>query len=256
MTPSFLKKARGSVRLAAMLAAAAAISVGAAQVGAQIPAPGGPGHVRSTAPEVIEVVQLHHMDQMNDLNDAQTALRNVMPWLKIYGMPSRQTIVMRGTQEEIDTAKKLLAEFDRPGVFYRLTYTIGGGDAGAARKISLVVSAYGKQTLKEGKRVPLVTGSTGTGADQTTQVQYVDLGILLEASMMGTRLTTKIEESAASEEKSGLGAQDPVIRQTMFEGSAPLVVGKPIVLGTINVPGSTRAQQISVTAELLAGERE
>lgn len=257
MTPSRMEKARGSVRLAAMLAAAAAISVGAARVCAQIPLPDVDRHARATAPEFVETVQLHHMDQRNDLNDAQTALRNVLPWLKIYGMESRQTIVMRGTQDEIDTAKKLLADFDRPAVFYRLTYTIGGsGDAGAARKVSIVVSAFGKETLKEGKRMPLVTGSTGQGSDQNTQVQYIDLGILLEASTMGSQLHTKIEESAASEEKSGVGAQDPVIRQTMFEGSAPLVVGKPIVLGTINVPGTTRQQQISVTAELLSGGRE
>lgn len=257
MTPSRMEKARGSARLAAMLAAAAAIAFGAVQAGAQIPAPGGDLHVRSTAPEVVEAVQLHHMDQRNDLNDAQTALRNVMPWLKIYGMASRQTIVMRGTQDEIDTAKKLLADFDHPTVFYRLNYTIGGsGDAGAARKISIVVSALGKETLKEGKRMPLVTGSTGTGSEQNTQVQYIDLGILLEASTMGTQLHTKIEESAATEEKSGLGAQDPVIRQTMFEGSAPLVLGRSIVLGTINVPGSTHPQQISVTAELLSGSQQ
>lgn len=257
MKPSHVQRARRGVRFAWIAALVIAAFACADFVRAQIPLPGVDGHARATAPEVVEMVQLHHMDQRNDLNDAQTALRNVLPWLKIYGMASRQTLVMRGTQEEIDTAKKLLAELDRPAVFYRLTYTIGGsGDAGATRKISIVVSALGKETLKEGKRMPLVTGSTGAGSDKTTQVQYVDLGILLQASTMGTQLHTKIEESAASEEKSGLGAQDPVIRQTVFEGSAPLVVGKPMVLGTINVPGSTRQEQISVTAELLSGGEE
>jgi hypothetical protein len=52
-----------------------------------------------------------------------------------------------------------------------------------------------------------------------------------------------------SEEKSGVGPQDPVVRQNVLNGTSTLALGKPLVLGSIEVPGSTRRQEIEVLAE-------
>ena len=102
----------------------------------------------------------------------------------------------------------------------------------------------------------VVTGTIDAArATPGTQVQYVDVGLSIEASVDGyadgLRLRTKVEQSSLAEEKSGMGAQDPVIRQTVLEGTSTLALGKPLVLGSMDLPGSTRKQDIEVVAELV-----
>jgi hypothetical protein len=38
----------------------------------------------------------------------------------------------------------------------------------------------------------------------------------------------------------------------MLEGMSSLTVGKPVVLGSLDVPGTTRRQEIEVVTELLS----
>jgi hypothetical protein len=84
---------------------------------------------------------------------------------------------------------------------------------------------------------------------------YVDVGLNLEAYLEGEtdglRLRTKVEQSSLAEEKSAGTAQDPVIRQTVLEETAILVPGKPMLLGSLDLPGSTRRQEIEVISELV-----
>jgi hypothetical protein len=65
------------------------------------------------------------------------------------------------------------------------------------------------------------------------------------------RLRTKVEQSSIAEQPSGIGSQDPVIRQTLIEGSSILTLGKPLSLGSIDIPGSTRHLDVEVMAETI-----
>ena len=47
------------------------------------------------------VFYLANVTQQNDLNDVQTALRNVLVDAKLYGLPSQNAIVMRGTPDQL-----------------------------------------------------------------------------------------------------------------------------------------------------------
>jgi len=67
----------------------------------------------------------------------------------------------------------------------------------------------------------------------------------------GVRLRTKVVQSSVAEERSSVGAPDPIIRQTTLEGTSTLVQGKTLVLGSLDVPGSTRQQEVEVVAELV-----
>ena len=67
----------------------------------------------------------------------------------------------------------------------------------------------------------------------------------------GVKLKTKVEQSSIAEQKSGVGEQDPIVRQTVLEGTYILTEGKPLVLGSIDLPGSTRHQDVEVVEELL-----
>jgi hypothetical protein len=98
--------------------------------------------------------------------------------------------------------------------------------------------------------VPIVTGVSGE-KDAATQVQYVDVGLNLDATIEGNTLRVKLEESALSVEKAAAAVSDPVLDQTVFEGSAALTLGKPITLGSLAIPGSTHREEIEATVEVI-----
>jgi type II secretory pathway component GspD/PulD (secretin) len=119
-----------------------------------------------------------------------------------------------------------------------------------------VVASGDKTTLKQGSRVPIVTGmydEEKQGAN--SQVQYQDVGLSIEASIYvyldGLKLRTKMEQTSLGDDKSGVGPQDPVVRQTVLEGTSTLTQGKPLQVGSFDVPGSTRRQMVEVVAELV-----
>jgi hypothetical protein len=58
-------------------------------------------------------------------------------------------------------------------------------------------------------------------------------------------------QSSIAEDKSAADTRDPVIRQTTLEGTSTLVQGKPLVLGSLDIPGSTRHQEVEVVSELV-----
>lgn len=63
--------------------------------------------------QAVQTFYLSNAWQQNDLNDVQTALRNVLTSAKIYGVPSQNAIVMRGTPDELQLAQKLINDLDK-----------------------------------------------------------------------------------------------------------------------------------------------
>jgi hypothetical protein len=175
-------------------------------------------------------------------------------------VPSQSAISIRGSAEDISLAQKIVSDLDRNKKTYRLTYTITDMESGkraAPQRFSIIVASGTKTDLKQGSKVPIVIGTYAeTGpASQNSQVQYQDIGFEIEVSLNtyldGVRLLTKIGESSVAEEKSGVGAQDPIFRQTTLEGTSTLVLGKPLVLGSLDIPGTTRRQEVDVVAEAI-----
>jgi type II secretory pathway component GspD/PulD (secretin) len=210
----------------------------------------------NTAPETSETIFLSNATGPNDMNDIQTALRNNFTHARMYGVAGRYAVTVRASAEEMQGIKRMIAELDRPKKIYRVTYNISDVENGkriAAQHYSLIVAAGNKTILRQGNRVPLIVGMTGEAANapQSSQVQYIDVGLNIDASIDGTELRTKVEQTSVTEEKSGVVAPDPIIHQTMLEGMSALAPGKPIVLGSLDVPGSTRRQEIEVTTEVL-----
>ncbi|HVN93114.1 MAG TPA: cohesin domain-containing protein [Terracidiphilus sp.] len=64
--------------------------------------------------EAVQTFYLTNAWQQNDLNDVQTALRNVMPEAKVYGVQSQNAIVMRATPDELLLAQQLIDDLDKP----------------------------------------------------------------------------------------------------------------------------------------------
>ena len=209
--------------------------------------------------EIYQTLYLTNLTQQSDLNEILNDLRNMLSNAHLYGMPSQNAISIRATPEDIQIAQKILADLDRGKKLYRLTYTINESDSGkrtGTQTFTLVVASGGKTTFKQGSRVPIVTGSYDSAASTSnTQVQYQDVGLAIEASadsnLDGLRLRSKVEQTKVADEKSGVGAQDPIVGQTVLDGTSTLATGKPLILGSLDVPGTTRKQEIEVVAELV-----
>jgi type II secretory pathway component GspD/PulD (secretin) len=209
------------------------------------------------APETVRTIFLTNASEPGDFNDIQTDLRNALPKAKIFAIQAQNAITIRATAEDMEIAQKLIADLDQPRKLYRLTYTITDIDAGkrgGSQQFTVLVRPGEKSTFKQGSRVPIVTG-TYDGQPPGTQVQYQDIGLSISAQVSGSPdsliVHTKIEESSLGEEKSVAAAQDPVVHQTVFDEPSVLSNGKPLVLGSVDLPGTTQSQEIKVVAELV-----
>jgi type II secretory pathway component GspD/PulD (secretin) len=203
---------------------------------------------------------LTSVTQQRDANDAVTDLRNMLPRARIYLVDSQNAISMRGSAEDIQAAQKILSDIDRPRKTYRVTYSIiesEGGKNTGTQKIALIVADLGeKTTFKQGSKVPIVTGTTTAGGGgSTSEVQYLDVGLNIEASLEGSpdgvRLRSRVTQSGLAEGASGAGVGDPSIHQTVLEGMSILAPGKPLVLGSLDIPGGTRHEEVEVVSELV-----
>ncbi len=64
--------------------------------------------------QAVETFYLTNAWQPNDLTDVQTALRNVLPQVKVAAVASQNSIVVRGTPDELLLAEKLVNDLDKP----------------------------------------------------------------------------------------------------------------------------------------------
>lgn len=202
-----------------------------------------------------EVFYLTHAYRVMDLNDIQTDLRNMLPRARIYGVPSQSAISVQGSAEDLALAQKMIAELDKQRPMYRLIYTITeleNGKRMGSEHFAVVVSPGGRATVKQGSRVPIVTGmSDADSTGKNRQVQYVDVGLNIEATLDGDSLHSKIEQSSVPDVRVGMSAVDPVIQQTVLDVTSHLAVGKTLAVGSVEVVGGGKTKEIEVAAELV-----
>jgi len=207
----------------------------------------------------LETFYLSNASSVNAGNEILTALRLMLdPVDKLYLTPSVNAISVRAdSPDDIALVKQLVSELDRPQKVYRLTYAIDESDSGkrvGTQHFALLVAGGNHTILKQGSKVPIVTGSYNHDQNESqTQMTYLDIGLNIDAEVDdfsgGLKLRSKLEQSSVAEERSGIGPTDPIVRQSVLEGTSLLTLGKPMVLGALDVPGSTRHLDISVVAE-------
>jgi hypothetical protein len=181
----------------------------------------------------------------------------MLPNDRLYYVPSQSAISIRGSAEDIALAQKILSDLDKTKKIYRLTYTMTERDGGkiiGVQHVSIIVASGSRTDFKQGSRIPVATANLSSGGART-EITYLDIGQEVDASLDGyldgVRLRTKVVQSSVAEDKSAVGTQDPIIRQITFEGTSTLVQGKPLVLGSLDVSGTTRHEEVEVVSELV-----
>ena len=203
----------------------------------------------------METFYLANVSQANEMADVINALRNLLdPKNRLILVPSQNAIVMWGPPDQLTLAKKVLGDLDRPRKTYRLTYTVRDMDDNkqiGIQHFSLIVVSGARTTLKNGTKVPIVTGSTSDTNGSKSEFTFVDIGLTIDASLdesaSGVRLRTRLVRSSVAEEKAIGGIQEPLIRTTEMEGTSILTQGKQVSLGSLDVPGSTRHLDVEVS---------
>jgi type II secretory pathway component GspD/PulD (secretin) len=191
-------------------------------------------------------------------------LRNMLPPNdKIYLVANQNAIFVRATPEDIVFAQKLIADLDRPKKNYRLTYTVTelDGSKQIGTQHFAMVAVSGQDTvLKQGSKIPVATGSYSAGGSSSagvqTQFTYIDVGMDFDATLTeignNAMLKYSVEQSSVAPERSVIaGVQEPIVRQSSLKGESLLAPGKPLALGSMDIPGSTSHLQIEVLMEPL-----
>ncbi len=142
---------------------------------------------------------------------------------------------------------------------YRLTYTIteldGGKRIGSQHFSMTVDSSSGNSDFKLGSKIPIATNSSDSGNSSQRQFTYQDIGLFVSAHLheyaTGEEVYSRVEQTSVPEEQSTVGRNDPVIRQANLQTTALVTPGKPVMLGSLDVPGSTRHLDIEVVLEVV-----
>ncbi|MFC5862701.1 hypothetical protein ACFPT7_10405 [Acidicapsa dinghuensis] len=207
--------------------------------------------------DTYQMIVLQHMVSHDQANDVMQALRNAMPRASAYLNPSAQIISINASAADVALAQKIVAEMDKPVRTYRLTYTltqVEDGKHGVSQRFELVVASGDRADLKQGTRVPIRTGNFNKDSNaKENQIQYMDIGLGIdsraEGFVDGVKVTSKIAESSVGDEHSSFGGEDPVVHQTELSATSVLPLGKPVVLGSLDVPGTTHRLEVEVTAD-------
>jgi type II secretory pathway component GspD/PulD (secretin) len=211
----------------------------------------------------VQTLYLHNVRQSNDAYEIATALRNFLPPDdRTYLVPNQNAIVLRVSPEDVALAQKVINDLDRPKKNYRLTFTVtelDGSKLIGTQHFNLIAISGQDTVLKQGSKIPIVTGTNAVGttpAGAQTQFTYLDVGMNFDATLteMGNNamLKSSVEQSSVAPEKSDIaGVQEPIVRQSSLKGESLLTPGKPLVLGSMDIPGSTSHLQIEVLMDTL-----
>jgi Bacterial type II and III secretion system protein len=169
---------------------------------------------------------------------------------------------MSAQETKVDSSKSDSSKDSGPT--YRLIYTlteIDGTKRVGVQRFSTTVTPTERATVKVGSKVPIITGAYDAGSSKAnTQFTYIDVGVNIDARLSpfanGMLLTTKVErlsvaDASTEDLKPIAGFHEPVIRQAQLQNTALLQLGKSVMLGSLDTPGSERHVDVEVQLELV-----
>jgi len=142
---------------------------------------------------------------------------------------------------------------------YRLDFSLNelaDGKTVNTRHYSMHLTVGESNEIKIGTRVPVASASSPS-LPSATQYQYVDVGTNIWSQLRehGDEWVLIVRSDVSNldlETSQHAGAfLPPIIRQIKISGDTLLVVGKPIVIGSVDDPNSKRQFQLEVTVTKL-----
>jgi hypothetical protein len=186
--------------------------------------------------------------------------RTIAIWLLAISMTFGYCLKSLHAQEETKAAagedKAKSRNPVKPVHAYRVDFSItelAEGHKVNTRHYSMVANSGPWSTLKIGTRVPVATGSTGSGSP-TFMFQYLDVGtnIDCEVNEQGEDVALDVRSdfsnlSSAEQEHS----PQPIIRQITINGRTITSPGKSALIGAVDDPTSNRQYQLEAVVTKL-----
>ena len=179
--------------------------------------------------QAVQTFYLSNAWQQNDLNDVQTALRNVLPNAKVYGVPSQNAIVMRATPDELTLAQKVINDLDKARPEVVVDIAIMEVDKDKLRNIGLSWPGSVSFALQPPTSS---TTSTTTTTDTTSSTSNLTLDNL--ANLNATNFAVTVSAATANlllTDSQGKILQNPRIRATDGQ-KATMKIGQRIPIAT------------------------
>jgi hypothetical protein len=154
-------------------------------------------------------------------------------------------------QESGDSSKSTTLESSKPVEAYRLDFSVNeleGGKKINTRQYSMNLNANDANEIKIGTRIPV--------EPKAGEFQYIDVGTNIWSRLgvhngqLELAVRTDISNFAIPEQASGHESR-PVIRQLQIKASTVALLGKPMVVGSLDDPNSKRQFQVEVTVTKL-----
>jgi len=174
---------------------------------------------------------------------------NIATLMLAVAFPLTATAQVSGVQETVAPNK--------PMHTYRLTYTLTELDAGkklGLQHYTLTVNPDTHHaTLKLRSKVPFCIGGCSTSGSTQSSFTYYDIGLSIDAALTtyanGIQVETVLDKTDVADSQPEQKILQPVIREADLTNTAMLSPGKPVQLGSIDIPGSTRHFDVEVTME-------
>jgi general secretion pathway protein D len=191
--------------------------------------------------QAVQTFYLTNAWQQNDLNDVQTALRNVLPNAKVYGVASQNAIVMRGSPDELLLAQKLIDDLDKPRSEVVVDFGVLEVSKNWERTLGIAwPNSFGVQLQSpQANSAAAANSTTATGAATTgVSPTLYDLAHLNSQDFAVTVGSATLNLLLNDNQTQIL--QDPRIRATDGQ-KATLTIGSkiPIATGSYSAPGIT-----------------
>jgi type II secretory pathway component GspD/PulD (secretin) len=208
-----------------------------------------------------QVFNINNIIDSDDVyNNFILRLRNDLPHAKVSVISSfgHYAILVRGIPDDIAAAQKIITDIDHPKKNYRLTYTVTEMDGSkqiGTQHYAMIMTSGQQTSLKLGNKVPIVTESSSSPTQQT-QFTYLDIGMNFVATLteMGENamLKSSVDDDSFAPQSTVIeGVKEPIVRQASLKGESLLKPGKPLMLGSVDIPGSTSHLDVEVVMEYL-----
>jgi hypothetical protein len=167
------------------------------------------------------------------------------------------------TAQGQDDSKETPAQTSKskPVQAYRLDFSfneLADGKIVNTRHYSMDLTTNDGNEIKIGTRVPVAAASS-PNVSASVQYQYLDVGTNINAQLRehGDEWVLVVRSDVSNLDTSNESDHEskalplPIVRQIKISGSTLLVVGKPILIGSMDDPNSKRQFQLEVTVTKL-----
>jgi general secretion pathway protein D len=189
--------------------------------------------------QAVQTFYLSNAWQQNDLNDVQTALRNVLPNAKVYGVPSQNALVMRATPDELTLAQKVINDLDKARPEVVVDVAIMEVDKDKLRNIGLSWPGSIGFTLQPATSSTSTTSTTTTDSSTSTSSLTLNNLANLNANNFAITVSSATANLLMTDSDTKI-LQNPRIRATDSQ-KATMKIGSriPIATGSYQTGTST-----------------